>query len=431
MKPSTESTRKRTRESIYVIPFENAGGTASWRVSGMHEGKQVRKNFPTEAQAMAYKDTLLIAQSNIESALVRRPTWLSEEQLREAEVATKALGGRPLSMAVDYFNQHYTEPVVKITVREALEKFLAQKRLDNLREDSLTNLRTRIGFLVKDHGDFLVSNVSHEHLRRIIFTDGRSAVTADNVRRALSSFFNWAMDHRYCQLNPMLAIKRIKLERDEPEVLTVAQARQLVETAAAYKNGVILPYIALALFAGIRPTELSRLTWDAIDLEAGTVTINAKLAKMRQRRIVEMVKLTQKNPDGTEVTLPANLVGWLLPHAARKTPLSGVNWRRDFDKVKRLAGWGTKSKKHPDLKPWTQDIMRHTAITHHLAHFQHEGKTATWAGNSPDIVQRHYKGLVKPAESAEFWAITADQANNKIALHPAAVPAAVPAAATA
>jgi hypothetical protein len=82
--------------------------------------------------------------------------------------------------------------------------------------------------------------------------------------------------------------------------------------------------------------------------------------------------------------------------------MRGVNWRRDFDAVKRAAGWGSEKKK---LTPWTQDIMRHTAISNHLAYFQHEGKTAAWAGNSPDIIQRHYKGLVKQADAVAFWGI--------------------------
>jgi integrase len=408
-------TRKqRSREPIYVIPFKNASGSMSYRVSGMHKGKQVRENHKTEEEALARRDELMLERANIESRVVRRPTWLTEAQIRDAEMSAEAMGGRPTMMAVRFFQENYREPVNKIKVKDAEVKFIAEKRLNNLRADSIRNLEVRVGFLTKAHGERLVSDILPEHLREIIFTDNRSAVTSDNVRRALSSFFTWATEYKYCASNPMTAIKPVKLERDEPETLTVSQARNLIEKAAAYKEGVVLPYIALGLFAGIRPTELARLSWDCIDLEAGTVTIGAKLAKMRQRRIVEMVRVTQKDKEGKDLTLPANLVDWLAPHAIKKTPIRGVNWRKDFDAVKAAAGWGTKSDKHPDIKPWTQDIMRHTAISNHLAYFEHEGKTATWAGNSPDIVQRHYKGLVKRAEAVEFWGISAVQAADKI-----------------
>ena len=159
------------------------------------------------------------------------------------------------------------------------------------------------------------------------------------------------------------------------------------------------------------------------------------MAKMRQRRIVDMACLTEnveivakgkkgkkgkkakKGKENTPTTLTANLLDWLKPHAAAKTPFRGTNWRKDFDAVKLAAGFGNPDLKpageetdeakqqRKALKPWTPDILRHTGISNHLASFQHEGKTAAWAGNSPDIIQRHYKGLVKQADAKEFWTI--------------------------
>ena len=418
---------KRSREPIYVIPFTNSGGSQAWRVSGMYGAKQIRANFKTEEEALAKKDELLNELASVVTAVVRRPTRLTDEQLREAEVAYSEMGDRPLLLAVRFFNENYRDPVNKITVKEAYDKFIAEKELNNLRADSIRNLEVRVGFLSKGHPDRLVSDVLSDHLRDIVFKEGRSAVTNDNVRRALSSFFTWAMEHKFCAANPMLAIKPVKTERDEPETLSVGQARNLIEKAAAFKDGVILPYIALGLFAGIRPTELARITWDNIDLEAGTITIGGKIAKMRQRRIVDMVCLTPKDNEGKEQKLPANLLAWLMPHAVKKPPIRGVNWRRDFDAVKQAAGWGTETEKNPQLKPWTQDIMRHTAISNHLAYFQHEGKTAAWAGNSPDIIQRHYKGLVKQTEAVEFWGVL-PVANKVVELRPEGTEAAAVAA---
>ena len=390
----------------------------------MYFGKQIRENFKTEAEALAKKDELLTKLAGVVSSVVRRPTWLTEAQIKEAEICVSELDGRSPLIAVRYFKQNYRDPVNKIRMKSAFDQFIAEKKLNNLRADSIRNLEVRVGFLAKAHADKLVSDVLADHLRDIVFKSGRTAVSNDNVRRALSSFFTWATEHKYCPSNPMLEIKPVKTERDEPETLSVAQVRNLIEQATVFKGGVILPYIALGLFAGIRPTELARITWDSIDLEVGTITIGAKMAKMRQRRIVDMVCLTRKDKEGKEQTLSANLIAWLLPHAVKKTPIRGVNWRKDFDAVKLAAGWGTESEQHPHVKPWTQDIMRHTAISNHLAYFQHEGKTAAWAGNSPDIIQRHYKGLVKQSEALEFWGITAAQCENKVLkLAPAAAEA--------
>jgi integrase len=168
-----------------------------------------------------------------------------------------------------------------------------------------------------------------------------------------------------------------------------------LSAARTYKGGSLTPYVALALFAGLRPTELARLSWDRISLKSKTITIGSDVAKMRSKRIVEMSD---------------NLREWLSPFAVTKPPIVGTNWRRDFDAIKLAVDFGNPKRiskqdkeKHPELKPWTQDIMRHTAISYHLARYQHEGRTAQWAGNSPDMVQRHYKGLVKLTDSRRFW----------------------------
>ena len=73
------------------------------------------------------------------------------------------------------------------------------------------------------------------------------------------------------------------------------------------------------------------------------------------------------------------------------------------------------------ISEWTQDIMRHTAISNHLAFHEHEGRTASRAGNSPDIVQRHYKGLIKRQDAEAFWSISPVDASEKIVTLPAAV----------
>src|SRR5687768_15284620 len=110
----------------------------------------------------------------------------------------------------------------------------------------------------------------------------------------------------------------------------------------------------MALFCAIRPEELAKISWKNITLDEKTVTIGSEIAKMREWRIVE---------------ISDNCIAWLLPYAFKKTPIRGKNWRRDFDTVKALAGYGGREKKG----------MRHTGISHHLVEHQHEGKTAAWA----------------------------------------------------
>jgi hypothetical protein len=52
-------------------------------------------------------------------------------------------------------------------------------------------------------------------------------------------------------------------------------------------------------------------------------------------------------------------------------------------------------------------------------------QTASWAGNSPNVIHRHYKALVKEPDAKEFWEITPD---NVAQIIPMPAPAAAAAA---
>jgi hypothetical protein len=55
---------------------------------------------------------------------------------------------------------------------------------------------------------------------------------------------------------------------------------------------------------------------------------------------------------------------------------------------------------------------------------KHEGEAASWAGNSPNVIHRHYKALVKEADAKEFWEITPANVKSQIAEFPAQAAAA-------
>jgi integrase len=426
----------KTRGVYVITPFENPNKTTAYRVAGTTpSGVRIRENYKTQPEALARKQQLEIEALNFTPEKRITTTRLTPAQEAEAERAYAELNGRPMMLAIRYFMDNYREPLKKINVGDAFAEFLAAKKRSGLRDASLQGLKTRVGFLVRKFSDKLVSDIQPTHVAEAAAKPGVTDATREDNRRSFSSFFSWSMEQQYCLTNPAKKTIRRRGTRDdvEPAILNLDEVRKFLAIAADYKGGKLVPYVTLALFAAIRPTELARITWDNLDLEAGTITIGAKMAKMRQRRIVDMACLTgQVKPAGKgkkgkkgkkprqveETTLPANLIAWLKPHAAEKTPFRGTNWRKDFDAVKLAAGFGNPDMKpvgtetdaakqqRKALKPWTPDILRHTGISNHLACFQHEGKTAAWAGNSPDIIQRHYKGLVKQPDAKEFWKLT-------------------------
>ena len=389
------------RRRFNIVEFSNPSGAQAWRVSGIAEnGDRVRSNFRTKAEAEGERDRLESEFRNVAIATRLISTRLTDAQAAEAERAIAMLpDGKSLCQAIAFYLANYREAVIKKSLDDAFAEFLADKRKANKREDTLRSLKTKVGFLVSRHGRLNVGDIGVDLVRETIERPGTGPVTRNGVRRALSSFYSWAKMKTYCAANPCEAIAPVEVDHEDPVILPLADVCKLMDAAASYKDGVALPYTAIALFAAVRPTELSKLTWADIDLESKTITLGARIAKLRAKRIVEMSD---------------NLVEWLAPHALRQTPLAGANWRRDFDTVKRLAGYGGRSDKQPDLKPWTVDVLRHSAISHHYAAHQHEGKTASWAGNSPDMIHKHYKGLVKASDTAAFWQLSPTSAKGKI-----------------
>jgi integrase len=400
------------RKRFHLVEFTNPSGALAWRVDGKDaDGKRVRKNFADKAEAQSELQKLIVEADNSLSSVHLIQTRLTQEQVKDAEAAAQKLKDKSLNRslleAVDYFVKNWREPVRTKSAKDALDEFLAAKRKENLRAHSIENLRAKCNLLVALNPSRRMDEISPAALDDVIFKPGTSPRRHANVRRVLHNFFGWAKRQGYCADNPVASISPVKLERDEPEALSLAQVRKLLEAASNYKDGKLAPYVALSLFAGIRPTELARLTWDEIDLQAGTITIGPKMAKMRARRVIDMVKpLFDKNnkPAGR-----ANLLDWLTPYALRKQPFVAPNFQKDFDAVKEAAGFGTPTKEKPHLKPWVQDYLRHTAISNHLAWLKHEGDTALWAGNSPTVVQKHYRALVTAVAAKEFWSITPDK----------------------
>ena len=62
-------------------------------------------------------------------------------------------------------------------------------------------------------------------------------------------------------------------------------------------------------------------------------------------------------------------------------------------------------KREPKLKPWPQDVLRHTGISCHYRLHGDEGLTAAWAGNSPDTIHSHYRALVSAKDAEAFFEI--------------------------
>ena len=405
-------SKRAGKERFHITHFINPSGETVYRVAGYQpEGARVRENFRTHEEAIGRKAQLDVEAANIVTTTATRlkATRMTDEQVKDAERAVAKLGPHSLLVAAEYFLANYHEPFHHITVAKAVDQFIADREKQNRRPDTIRSLRGRLGRLCRLHGQKQTAEITTEDCRAFVFRENTSPCNQKNDRLALSNFLNWCVRRQYAVTNNINMVDKPTADAHEPKALSVADCRNLLAAAVAYKEGVLLPYTVIALFAGLRPTEIARLTWDRVDLTDATIMLDGTMAKNRQRRIVE---------------LPENAVAWLLPLAPKRPEFRPAAFARHFARVKKTAGFngreGQKPKEgKPALRPWVPDYLRHTAISMYLAKHKHEGEAATWAGNSPNVIHRHYKGLVKEADAAEFWSITPETVKTAIVAFPA------------
>jgi site-specific recombinase XerD len=202
---------------------------------------------------------------------------------------------------------------------------------------------------------------------------------ASNVGR-LSSLFSYAVRRKYAKENPCDNLERITVERAEPPVLSPDQIESAIAFALLSPPRVLLWFI-LAGIVGVRPGELKKMHETDLrrNLTEGLIIIDAMMSKVRNRRIIE---LTAHSKTWLDYALSEKV----------KLPFSKSFMRRCRRQLK----------SHLCLAKWPQDILRHTALSYMLAHHGDEARVARESGNSVKIFRQHYKGLVKPVESAAF-----------------------------
>ena len=357
----------------------NRSGTYSYRVRGLLKRKRIEKSFKNKDQAKRWMEAKeLEAKSD---SLKTQITPLTENELREAEVAYHMLKGRSLFSAVDFYLKTHSDTVNEKNLYDAYIEFLGSKEQANARPLTIKDLRLKVGAFVNGYRERQVNEVTSQELRSFLDKPGLSGVSINNYRRALMGFFNWCKKQDYRLDNPVEKIEIIKVDRKLPEIFSLKEVTQLINEALKIEEGAMIPYVSIGLFAGLRPFEMQRISWAEIDLDERLITLQGKHTKNRNHT--------------RHVDISENLLEWLLPARARNLAIYPSHWLKLFKELKDKC----------KMKRWPVDIMRHTYGSNHYRNYNDIGLTAAQMGNSPDIIFKHYRNLVKPKEAALYWEI--------------------------
>jgi integrase len=372
-----------------VSRFENRNGVTSWRVEGKLHGLRIRKNFKTREAAAAEKDVLELKALQAAAGLHVATTFLTEEQIREAESVFRRLADRPRSLTcyLDYAFANYREPERNVSLAAAVDEYLATKRKEHertlLSERQLRSIKYELETFKRRFPAPTLPESSAASLIAYLERGAPSLKTYNNRRAVLSTFFKFAYWKDWITTNPIEKTPhhRISHRRGSATTITAEHATKLMAHLETFQDGVLVPYFALCLFAGIRPSlycgEITRLRPEHVRLDTGVIHIEPEVAKVRMKRLV---------------TIQPNLAAWLRAYPLDRFPIIPTNVPRIRRKV--FAAFGL-----------THDVLRHTFISMFVAKFRSMGEAALQAGNSESIIRKHYLDLKSTAEAEHFFAI--------------------------
>jgi Site-specific recombinase XerD len=395
----------RTKERFKIIEFKNRGGSKSWRVTGSkRDGSRIRENFDVQKDATLRRIELEAEFHAGHSETAMRATKLSHEQVQLAEVACIKLGDDwpRLLDAVDKWIKDGKQAATSESPRidEAVTQFTTWlDKESGFRDRTQANLKARVEMFGNGIRNLRVAEITPETIEAYLGKRNVEKATKDNDRRALSRFFSWCIvsPQKWISGNPAKKQVRERLrQRDTlPAVLTVSQCEGLLRAAERYREGRLVPYVALCLFGGLRPEETARLTQKQVNLKDREIVLEPWQTKTGRSRLVKICD---------------TLAAWL--EACEGKELYPANWRKDFDVIKKMVGFGPTKKKdaagklvETGLKKWPEDVLRHTGISHYFRNCGSYGRTAEQFGNSEAVIKNHYQGRVSTEDAEKFYAL--------------------------
>ena len=302
---------------------------------------------------------------------------ITPTQLSEAIWAFNALAGQSLIIAVQFYLKHVSQPRRSKRLSEFIEEHIAAIAEAGGGERYQRNQRVACNVLVRELGDPPLASVTTENVRRVIAKMNWKPLNRRNYIRDWGMCFRRAVRFNYLESNPIDQIIRPRVERSEPAIYTVDEARHLLELARTQYSE-LLPFLSIGLFARVRVEEMRRMDWSMIDLHHGFISLKSSVTKSGEPREIEIMP---------------NLREWLQICESRLgsiVPVVGL--RRRLDTLFRSLGFRKRN------------ALRHSFASYYLALTCSPERTQLALGQqTPSVLFRHYRQVVRPVAAKAYW----------------------------
>ncbi|MDA1069531.1 MAG: site-specific integrase [Verrucomicrobia bacterium] len=402
------------REFLYIQTFEGNQKTYSAyqvTVPGKVYGKaytRKRRQFPTKAKAQKWANEVVLGLK-LQGEVFFKAT---EEERQEFAACMPKLRDKGLTLteAVNFALERLKPKGGEKTIGEITEELIESKRIrfdrEDLRPRSFKDFRNRTSKFASDFNKTPIYDLTVEELKTWLIALDVSPRTTFNYLSVISEVLKYAVQKGYLSISPVNELTdndRKELcgsltKEQEPCILTIEEARRLLDAARDNPDLELLGMVTLGLFCGIRVEELKRLKWEDVhdDEENPVVTISGTIAKKRRIRHVD---------------IPENAVQWLSLCADRSGTVAKNRYITEHDKrfrkLLKLAGFGHEDENGVWKSSWDNNAMRHSFGSYHYALTGDPLETARQLGHkaSDQVLFDHYRALAKKSDGEKYFAI--------------------------
>lgn len=390
-----------------------AGKPGMWRLWGMVNGVRVRQRGADIAvleRAKIDYEKQLVDQA--QPRLELRHTWLSAEQLRDAEAAVLRSGGIRLVDRV-IASEKVMPATARIPCEDALHQWVADLRARRRYERTVEKNEDRVNqFLtfIRPTPKYL-TDITPEMVERFVFRKGTQGYTALTDAAVIQAWLRFCRRRRWLAIVPFEIDMKDLTETSRPaqpaRILDPDRAGALLLAAARVAGGRMVPYTVLTGWLMLRHAEALRTTADQIKLQV-------------PQPVVEVHPRKRRTASYRAVSIPANVLPFIRTAVARRAfiverkgqPQPGVFFsKRHWETIRAEAGL---MKLHPPAhrggrrrvshNQWQENLLRHTGISY--LHQETGGdikRVCREAGNSDDTAFRHYLQLPVQGASKRFY----------------------------
>lgn len=278
-------------------------------------------------------------------------------------------------------------------VSDVVKRYLAAKKAAGIETEK--NHGHIFDDMKRDFGEQIIDTITARELDKWI-ARWESPGTRDTFRKWTVALWRWAQAQNYLSREIKTEAERTQPIRKDDMVVGIIGAPTYAKLLTHFRahHPDYLPALVLAGFCGLRRSEIHAQKWEDINLETGNLRVTKAKRGTPSRRLVPI------HPSALE---------WLLLAADRTEWVCG---NLAIDRIRDIAG-----KAKYDLP---ENCFRHSFISHRVAMTGNIPETSFIAGNSPDMIRRHYLELVTKAEGEQWFSITPSKAGEIIKLSGAA-----------